>query len=89
MKEASTKMLPKTIKGSVQVQWKRCGRRGCRCSHGYLHGPYAALVWWEGSRQKKRYLRLENLPEVFRALENKWERNAVLREARQHEELLK
>ena len=36
----SAHLLPKAIKGSIQLQWKRCGRKNCRCSEGYLHGPY-------------------------------------------------
>ena len=49
------KALPKT--GAVCAQWVRCGRLGCRCSDGQLHGPYHYLFWREGRRLRKRYIR--------------------------------
>lgn len=29
---------------SVIVKWQKCGKPGCRCSVGTLHGPYFWLV---------------------------------------------
>ncbi len=33
--------LPKTgpLPGSLQPEWKRCGKAGCRCARCELHGP--------------------------------------------------
>lgn len=32
------------ISGSVVEQGRRCGKEGCRCSLGELHGPYTYVV---------------------------------------------
>lgn len=32
------------ISGSVVEQGRRCGKEGCRCSRGELHGPYTYVV---------------------------------------------
>ena len=32
------------IAGSVVEQGRRCGKEGCRCSSGELHGPYTYVV---------------------------------------------
>ena len=41
-------LLPKT--GSLQPEWRRCGKPRCRCASGPLHGPYWYLRWREGGR---------------------------------------
>jgi hypothetical protein len=32
------------ISGSVVEQGRRCGKEGCRCATGQLHGPYTYVV---------------------------------------------
>jgi hypothetical protein len=32
------------ISGSVVEQRRRCGKEGCRCARGELHGPYTYVV---------------------------------------------
>ena len=32
------------IAGSVVEQGRRCGKEGCRCTRGELHGPYTYVV---------------------------------------------
>lgn len=32
------------IGGSVVEQGRRCGKEGCRCASGELHGPYTYVV---------------------------------------------
>ncbi len=32
------------IAGSVVEQGRRCGKEGCRCASGELHGPYTYVV---------------------------------------------
>jgi hypothetical protein len=39
--------LPQT--GSLQREWRRCGRPTCRCTSGMLHGPY----WLFGVRGRQ------------------------------------
>jgi hypothetical protein len=54
----SNEALPKM--GAVCVQWKRCGRAGCRCGRGELHGPYYCRFWRAHGRLRKQYVRLAN-----------------------------
>jgi hypothetical protein len=62
------KPLPKTEPppghGSVCERWVRCGKPGCRCARGELHGPYYALYWRAAGRLRKRCLRRDEAPIV-------------------------
>ncbi len=44
------------LAGAVIAQYVRCGKAGCRCARGELHGPYWYRKWREGSRQHKTYV---------------------------------
>jgi len=33
-----------TLLGSLVTQGRRCGREGCRCAEGELHGPYLYIT---------------------------------------------
>jgi hypothetical protein len=45
------------ISGSVVEQGRRCGKEGCRCSRGELHGPYTyVLLPREGGRTRTVYV---------------------------------
>jgi Family of unknown function (DUF6788) len=62
----SDRALPKTgaPRGSLQAEMKTCGRPGCRCARGELHGPYHYLFWRDGGRLRKRYARPSELAAV-------------------------
>ena len=51
------KALPKMGSAAVCPQWVRCGKPGCRCARGALHGPYYYLFWRAGGRLRKRYVK--------------------------------
>ena len=57
-------VLPKMPAMSLQPQWIRCGRVGCRCALGFLHGPYFYLYWRENGRQRKQYVRKHEVMRV-------------------------
>ena len=59
--------LPKMTKGSVHAQWVKCGKPGCRCARGELHGPYFYLFWRENGRLRKKYVRRSDLLQVLSA----------------------
>ncbi|RYM39439.1 hypothetical protein EWH23_02815 [Meiothermus sp. PNK-Is4] len=42
----------------MRVAWKRktCGKAGCRCTRGALHGPYPYLIEHREGRKIERYL---------------------------------
>jgi hypothetical protein len=45
------------ISGSVVEQGRRCGKEGCRCSRGELHGPYTYVVLpRDGGRTRTVYV---------------------------------
>ena len=75
----SAQTLPKMgeigTRGVICQQWVRCGRPGCRCSQGELHGPYHYLFWREGGRLRKRYVRLADAA-VARAACLEWRERA-------------
>lgn len=34
----------------------RCGKKGCKCAKGELHGPYWYAYWSEGGKTKSEYI---------------------------------
>ena len=52
-------LLPKI--GSLQAEWRRCGKPRCRCARGTLHGPYWYLRWREDGRQCRQYVPREQV----------------------------
>lgn len=58
--------LQAVIAGSLQEQRRRCGKEGCRCARGELHGPYLYLSLRVGRRTRMLYVPAE-LAEQVRA----------------------
>ena len=58
------KTVPKTLPGAVVQQYVRCGKAGCRCAQGALHGPYSYRKWREGGRQRKAYVPATEVTDV-------------------------
>ena len=75
VKMKSGGLLPKihALPGSLQPELKRCGKSACRCARGELHGPYWYRRWREAGRQRKAYVKEEDLEEVGVALQ-RWRR---------------
>ncbi len=67
----SENLLPKiSLKGSVQIEWKRCGRPRCRCAKGkHLHGPYYYLRCRVNGKQRRTYIRKKDLEKTLLAVE--------------------
>jgi aminoglycoside phosphotransferase (APT) family kinase protein len=63
----------------VQVR-TRCGKTGCRCTTGQLHGPYTVMSWREGTVQRRRYVREEDIPAVRAIIEQRQSARAVERQ---------
>jgi hypothetical protein len=66
---------------ALVVDHRRCGRSGCRCERGQLHGPYFYLRWREGSRQRRRYVKAAEVAAVQAALSRRRRARAVDRAA--------
>lgn len=56
------------IAGSLQTQRRRCGKEGCRCARGELHGPYLYLSLRAGGRTRMLYVPAELADEVRQAV---------------------
>jgi hypothetical protein len=47
----------KMLKGSVVKKYKACGKEGCKCTKGDLHGPFYYLTYKEEGKTKMIFLR--------------------------------
>ena len=41
---------------TYRLESVRCGKKGCRCADGKLHGPYWYAYWLEGGKTRSRYV---------------------------------
>jgi len=48
-----------SLKGSLVSQMRRCGKEGCRCAQGELHGPYVYLSISRGAKRRLLYVPAE------------------------------
>lgn len=60
--------VDEVISGSVQSQRRRCGKDGCRCTRGELHGPYLYLSVRAGKRTRLLYVPAELADSVRRRM---------------------
>lgn len=58
--------LAELLLGSLQRQHRRCGKEGCRCTRGELHGPYVYLTVRGAERSQLLYVPAELAAEVER-----------------------
>lgn len=68
------------LRGSLQRQSRRCGKAGCRCSEGELHGPYIYLSVRTSTRRRLLYIPAEAADEVSRRVETTGRIEAALAE---------
>jgi hypothetical protein len=62
--------LESVLQGSVLSQRRRCGKQGCRCTQGELHGPYVYLSLGRGRGDARLvYVPLSLADEVKRRVE--------------------
>jgi hypothetical protein len=48
--------VERALLGSLVEQTRRCGKPGCRCAAGDLHGPYAYFTPKTAGRGRARYV---------------------------------
>ena len=61
--------LTATLRGALQRQMRRCGKAGCRCAEGELHGPYMYVSVRTGRRRRLLYIPAEAVDAVTRQVE--------------------
>jgi len=54
-----------SLEGSLVSQMRRCGKEGCRCTQGELHGPYVYLSISRDAHRRLVYIPAE-LAQVVR-----------------------
>ena len=52
------------IAGSFYEMHKKCGRRGCHCAKGELHGPFPVIALRRGGRRSTRSVPRDRVVEV-------------------------
>lgn len=72
--------LQTVIAGSLQDQRRRCGKEGCRCARGELHGPYRYLSLRVGRRTRMLYVPAELADQVSQAVTTSSEVQGALAE---------
>ena len=58
-----------TLRGSLQTQSRRCGKEGCCCAAGELHGPYVYLSVRSGQRTRLLYIAADMAEDVKQRVE--------------------
>ena len=61
--------VERTLRGSLQTQSRRCGKEGCCCAAGELHGPYVYLSVRSGERTRLLYIAADLAEEVKQRVE--------------------
>lgn len=41
---------------TYRLESVRCGKKGCKCAEGKLHGPYWYAYWLENGKTKSQYV---------------------------------
>lgn len=73
--------LEVTLRGSLVSQGRRCGKEGCRCGQGELHGPYVYLSIGRVSEASRLlYIPTELVAVVRRRVERTGRIDGVLEE---------
>lgn len=62
LKSQPEKVEERTIDNKTyRLESVKCGKRGCKCADGKLHGPYWYAYWLENGKTKSQYVG-KNLP---------------------------
>ena len=70
-----------TLLGSLVTQGRRCGREGCRCAEGELHGPYLYITLRQPrGRGSLLYVPAELAPQVHERVALTAQMQAALQE---------
>jgi hypothetical protein len=55
--ESKREKIEETADGrTYRLESVRCGKKGCKCAHGKLHGPYWYAYWMENGKTKSQYV---------------------------------
>ncbi len=58
--------------GFIETQMVKCGRKGCKCNKGQLHGPYFYYRYWKLYHktwlQQKKYVNKTEAEKIAKAI---------------------
>jgi len=69
-----------TLRGALHRQMRRCGKAGCRCGEGELHGPYIYVSVRTGEGSRLLYVPADAVDAVTRRVETTGRLDAALAE---------
>ncbi len=52
------------LAGGVRERWTTCGKHGCHCSRGDLHGPYYSRRWAQDGQRYEEYVPRDQVDDV-------------------------
>lgn len=58
-----------TLRGALHRQMRRCGKAGCRCAEGELHGPYIYVSVRTGEGSRMLYVPADAVDAVTRRVQ--------------------
>ncbi len=67
MKIKSGEEYTKMVGGSVQRQFKKCGKSNCKCARGELHGAYYYHFVRVGGKLIRRYFKASEVEQTRQA----------------------
>ena len=59
---------------SVLAKWQKCGKSGCRCNEGALHGPYLWLVTYNSTQSAGHRAGKYSWIYLGRSLDRAWQK---------------
>jgi hypothetical protein len=65
-KQHEVLQIHRTAHKTYRLELVRCGKDGCKCADGHLHGPYWYAYWSEGGKTKSQYIG-KHLPKSVKA----------------------
>jgi len=71
------------VNGILRKYYVRCGKKNCHCLSGKKHGAYWYLVWDEGFRTCKRYVKKKDLDVIRSAIKRGHEWKQSVRQLQQ------
>jgi hypothetical protein len=54
----------------LSIRYVRCGKKGCKCNKGKLHGPFTYVSFKKGSRVYYKYISSKRLNEIRQYINN-------------------
>ena len=54
----------------LSIRYTKCGRKGCKCMKGKMHGPFSYVSFKEGGKLHYRYISGKRLRKIRQGIDN-------------------